>query len=104
MKKHGFTLAEVLITLSIIAISAAILAPLYLQAKPDRYKFKVISYYNRINDATDRLLSNPAIYKDPKLESSNVPADFNSTSTGLDHPGTGACKYPNLMKQLFPQF
>lgn len=102
MKKHGFTLAEVLITLSIIAISAAILAPLYIQAKPDRYKFKVLNYYNLINDATDRLLSNPAIYKEPKL-SSNSAEEFDANSfalTGLDNPDTDGCKYPSLMKQL----
>ena len=119
MKKHGFTLAEVLIALSIIAVGAAILAPTYLQLKPDRYKFKVLNCYKLMNEATQRLLSNPAIYY-------RKPVDSYTTylSNGMLNPNTqygcnglncterptqaefannaytGQCKYPNLMMAM----
>lgn len=62
MKKHGFSMAELLVALTIIAVGAAILIPSYLALRPDKYKFKVLSYYNAVNEVTENLLENSAIY------------------------------------------
>ena len=106
MKKHGFTLAEILITLGIIAIAAASLAPIYLKAKPDKYKFKLINCYNKLNDATERLVTNPYIYDIDNLcqDKAILHCDNQVQDTdgaGVTYTGTGAeCKYPELIAQL----
>lgn len=101
MKKRGFTLAEVLVTIAIIAVAAATLAPIYLKAKPDQYKFKVIRCYNMINDANERLLDNPYLYESARLESMEIPATETEAETGFSYTGmTAECKYSHLMKQL----
>ena len=96
MKKHGFTLAEVLITLGIIAIGAATIAPLYMESKPDKYKIKVLRCYNTLSEASDRLLSNPYIYSKERLDSFGAPAPISGFSTSY----TGDCKFPLLVKDL----
>lgn len=105
MKKHGFSLAELLVALSIVAIGASIMVPIYLEARPDRYKFRVINCYNALNEATETLLSNPAIYyrNNPDdtcrgLECTAPPRQ----ESGISLPvGTHAdCKYPLLLKEL----
>ena len=62
MKKRGFTLAEVLVTLGIIAVAAAALGPLYMKMRPDKYKSRVLKYYTLIDQTTSRLLDNEQIY------------------------------------------
>ncbi len=119
MKKYGFTLSEILITLTILGIMAAIAAPSFTKAMPDKYKTRVLKNYNAISDLNTELLSNSNIYyrKDPSTASEN---DTNPNGTfktdtqygcnGLfcteapriqltDIPGdkTGLCKYPNLL-------
>lgn len=119
MKKKGFTLAEILITLSIIGIASAIAAPYLTKAIPDKYKTRVLKNYQTISQVTDDLLANENLYyrKDPSTATSG---DFNSDGTfkittqygciGLNckempYPITGyntsdfmnICKYPNLM-------
>ena len=43
MKKIGFTLAELIVTLSIIGVSAALITPALSDLLPDRNKIKVLS-------------------------------------------------------------
>ena len=62
MKKYGFTLAEVLISLGIVGIATALVIPLTNQIRPDKYKTKVLNYYAAISKATNSLLDNYAIY------------------------------------------
>ena len=99
MKKFGFTLAEVLITLSIIAIAAATLAPSYLKSRPDKYKFKVVKCYNTIADANERLLGNPFVYEQSMLSSTGVPDTATGFTSYTDASGT-KCKYPLLMGEI----
>ena len=53
MKKFGFTLAELLITLTIVGISAALVAPAVSDIMPDANKAKVIKYNVQLNNAMD---------------------------------------------------
>ena len=120
MKKRGFTLAEILVTLSIIAIASALLAPAYNKMRPDKYKFKVLDCYRLASEATEALLNNAAIYYRKSIDSSTPSNAF--LSNGMLNPNTqwgcnglrcmekprqgsgydenkyiGLCKYPNLM-------
>lgn len=105
MKKYGFTLAEVLVAMSIIAISAAILAPMVIQIKPDRYKLKVLQAYQLANDATERLLEDQTIYfRDLSGTFANcigLDCAQQPTATPYNNSNyTGGCKYPNLMVSI----
>lgn len=53
MKNFGFTLAELLITLTIVGISAALVAPAVSNIMPDANKAKVIKYNAQLNNAMD---------------------------------------------------
>ena len=62
MKKKGFTLAELLITMGIIGIVAAILAPSLGNLKPDSDKAKVLKVYNTISKINEEMLNDPSLY------------------------------------------
>lgn len=62
MKKLGFTLAEVLIALSIVGAVAAIAGPAISNIAPDRNKAIYLDYYNKISQINDILLSDPEFY------------------------------------------
>ena len=126
MKKRGFTLAEVLVALSIIAIAAALMVPAYTRFKPDRYKFRVLNAYKFILETNHALLNNENIYY--RRDTGDGGFDENSmmnaagtiilpsnqygciglfctgmptADTGFnDNKYTGVCKYPNLMKEM----
>ena len=60
--KKGFTLSELLITMGIIGIAAAILAPAIGNIMPDSNKGKVLKVYNVLTNANQKLLNNPSFY------------------------------------------
>ena len=62
MKKQAYTLAEVLITLSIIGILAAVLVPLANKFKPDKNKAMFLKTYDTIVKAVRELAGNTTIY------------------------------------------
>ena len=62
MKKRGFTLAELLVSLSIVAIASALMIPAFTNMMPDKYKLRVLRYHAMIANATNRMLENEAIY------------------------------------------
>ena len=62
MKKLAYTLAEVLITLSIIGIIAAVAAPAITSAKPDVNKMQYLKIYDHLTKLTMDMASNPRIY------------------------------------------
>ena len=62
MKKQGFTLAEVLITLGIVGLAAALLTPVIGNAIPDKNKTQILKIYGSIANATEGMLSNKALY------------------------------------------
>lgn len=51
MKKVGFTLSELIVALSIIAVLAAVVVPVVGRFIPDTKKANVLKYYNLINTA-----------------------------------------------------
>lgn len=57
MKKTGFTLAELVITLTIIGISAALVLPQIMNLAPDKYKVRVLNIYSDLSAATENLLN-----------------------------------------------
>lgn len=62
MKKVGFTLAELLITLSIIGVSIAMITPAVSNLMPDINKAKVIKYNARINNAITKMFNDETVY------------------------------------------
>ena len=74
--KKGFTLAEILITIAVIAVVAAILLPLANRFKPDTIKIKYLKTYDAITDVVSRLARNQelfnGIYVDPATGTYNI--------------------------------
>lgn len=62
MKKNGFTLSELIISLSIIGIASALMMPAITKLMPDKYKTKVINVHSQIVSAVDNLIDDDAIY------------------------------------------
>ena len=62
MNKKGFTLAEVLISVGIVGVCAAILSPAIVNIMPDKNKTRVLQYYSEISNATVELLNDDSIY------------------------------------------
>lgn len=62
MFKKGFTLAEILVALSVVGIVAAISAPVLSNVLPDKDKIAVLKAYKSLNDATQELINDPGYY------------------------------------------
>ena len=95
MKKGGFTLAEILITLGLIAVLAAITMPLLGNITPDKKQVMVIKYQKVLADLAGEIASDPALSWRPIgvqpyciglgcYEAAPVEADYNSPDfTGM---------------------
>lgn len=57
MKKSGFTMAELIISLTIIGVSAALVLPQIMNMAPDKYKMRVLNAYNDLYAATENILN-----------------------------------------------
>lgn len=62
MKKSGFTLAELIVTLSIIGILATLVAPALTNLVPDKNKAIVLRYYSTINNTINDIFNDEKIY------------------------------------------
>ena len=51
MKKHGYTLAETLITLGIIGIAATLISPTFRQLIPSKEKMEFMECYRLLTNA-----------------------------------------------------
>ena len=104
MKKHGFTLAELLITLGIIGVAAALMAPAVSSFMPDKNKMIVMKVHNRILAATESMLENPELYYSGKTEGGK-PNCFGLGCTQApladDYASyTGSSKYPQILANM----
>lgn len=63
MKKLGFTLAELIMTLSIIGVSAALIAPAVTNIVPDAKKAKVLKYNSQLNSIINGFFNDNNIYQ-----------------------------------------
>ena len=61
MKKLGFTLAELIMTLSIIGVTAAMIAPAVTNIVPDAKKAKVLKYNTQLNKIVNDLFNHKKI-------------------------------------------
>ena len=62
MKKIGFTLQEVLISMAIVGIVAALTVPAVMNMMPDETKTKYMKAYSALTSITNDLLSDNTIY------------------------------------------
>ena len=100
MKKIGFTLAEVLVALTIIGVLAAITAPMLDSLIPDKNKVKVLKAYTTISKINQDLLNDPSLYmpdnNDPPCEGlacTDAPSDPRYQNI------SGTRKYGSLVRQ-----
>ena len=63
MKKLGFTLAELIMTLSIIGVTAALIAPAVTNIVPDAKKAKVLKYNSQLNSIVNGFFNDNDIYR-----------------------------------------
>ena len=98
MKKNGFTLAELMVTIGIIGIVAAITIPLMSNIMPNKEKLMVLKYYTTLNNITKELLDDPALY--PGDSDINACLGFNCTGKTLvevnGYYASGSSKFASL--------
>ena len=64
MKKKGFTLAEMVVAITVVGAVAAASVPLINSIIPDRKKIAVLKVHKQITSINQNLLTNPSIYYD----------------------------------------
>ena len=62
MKKLGFTLSELLITLGIIGVAAALAAPAVTNLMPDKNKMMFMKNYKELTTITEKMLNDKELY------------------------------------------
>ncbi len=62
MKKFGFTLSELLITVGIVGVVAALTAPAVSNIMPDKNKMMFMKNYKELTTITEKLLQDPELY------------------------------------------
>lgn len=98
MKKNGFTLSELLIALGVVAVASALMAPQITKIMPDKAKLKVISINSKIEQETDRLVSNDAIYWCDDNSVQGLACEGQAMTRELNNAMySGNDKYKNLM-------
>lgn len=85
MKKSGFTLAELCVTLAIVGVVAVLAAPSISALMPDSNKTKVVDLYNRIADANAELVNNPDYF----LEVDEVGESYTDENSNTVNIGDG---------------
>ena len=113
MKKSGFTLSELLISMAIIGTVSVLIAPFVSNIVPDKNKTRVLKYHSLIQKYTNDMLENELIYYTPwsintttgREEPSNCEG-LSCTNTPLEASGynynrySGAQKYPLILADM----
>ena len=81
IKKFGFTLAEILVTLTIIGIVAALIVPAISNLRPDKNKTAYLQVYDTISQTVKSLASNSRLY--PVCNNPNVEDNVNCSQYPL---------------------
>lgn len=113
MKKNGFTLAEMLITMGIVGVVSALVAPIMVNIMPDKNKAMFIKNYKELKTINQQLLEDRTIYYSTKTldletgrktsscqglqcEETPLRSPFKGSSSASSIY-TGANKYPYLL-------
>lgn len=78
MKKQGHTLAEVLISIGVIGVLAALMLPMVNKYKPDEIKVKYIKTHDALMTAVRDLASNDAVYPAINIINSNDLVEYSA--------------------------
>ncbi len=81
MKKSGFTLTELVITVGIIGVAAVLTMPTIMNIIPDKNKLKVLQYHSKIHAKINEILSDPEIYH-PYTHYDEVTGEYIITQDG----------------------
>lgn len=87
MKKTGFTLSELLITLTVIGVVSALVLPAVSGILPDKNKAKVIKYNAMINNAINEIFSDESVYHPYTI----AVGEANNYATFLTNNGEDEC-------------
>ena len=82
MKKRAFTMAEIIITLAVIAVGAVIIAPAVTNIMPDKNKAKIIKYNTLLGNAINDMFQNEELYK--PIRHYNVDTNVIEDRRGID--------------------
>lgn len=96
MKKFGFTMAELIITMSIIGVSAALIAPALTNIVPDKNKVKVLRYNSLLGNAINDLLGNENLYH-PHTVVNEITGAYGLSCVGLQCIAQEVEKNPSLI-------
>ncbi len=99
MKKNGFTLSELIITLTIIGVASALMAPSITKLMPDKNKVKVNNLHAKIVAATAALIDDDSIYwcRDNEKEEGLSCEGQALKNFSNNNIYSGETKYENLM-------
>lgn len=94
MKKRGFTLTELLITLGIIGVAAALAAPVVTNIIPDKNKMIYMKNYKELATITQKMLNDPELYQPEYAIAGDGGYDYDGDGTIDFQPGS---KYPTCV-------
>ena len=86
MKKHGFTLSEVIVALGIAGVTAALVVPVLSNLVPDKNKTKILNYHTNLENAIEDILSDETLYH-PYTRFNPVTGNTFISCTGLECVG-----------------
>ena len=92
MKKIGFTVSEILITLTVIGTIAALTTPFITRLFPDKNKAMVLKVHKTVQDINSALLDNTSLYyaqSNAINENASLFRSGNVAFVGNVHPGVG---------------
>ena len=74
MKKFGFTLSELVVTLAIVGVAAALIAPNLSNLVPDKHKPKVLRYNAVLNNAVISIMNKKGYFQ--TVFENNLPDNY----------------------------